>query len=69
MYEIFDTVEGKTTATSSNGTFVSLDDGTYGWIKKLYIPTGRDVVCTVQGIRENGFLILVLDSVRYPSAA
>ena len=69
MYEVFDTVEGKTIATSSNGTFIGLDDGVTGWIKKLYIPAGRDVVCTVVGVRDNGFLILALDSVRYPSAA
>jgi len=69
MYEIFDTVEGVTVATSSNGTFVNLANGVVGWIKSLYIPAGREVVCTVQSVRENGFLILMLDSVRYSSAA
>ena len=69
MYEKFDSVIGVTTCRSGNGTFVELDGGQTAWINRVCLPEGLNVICTVHGIKENGFPILNLDSVNYEDVA
>ena len=69
MIEKFDCISGTVSGTSSQGTFVNLPEGKTGWIGKLKLPYGIPVMCTVSGIRENGFVFLTLDSVNYREAA
>lgn len=69
MYEKYDTVIGITAGASSKGTFVELIGGKNGWISRVYLPRGVSVLCTVYEVKEDGFPILNLDSVRYKEAA
>ena len=69
MFEKYDNVIGTTTCASSKGTFVELVGGQIGWISRVHLPSGVSVICTVYGIKEDGFPILNLDSVRYQEAA
>ena len=69
MIEKFDCITGTTAGTSSNGTFVNLPKGKFGWIGKTHLPNGIQVMCTVSGVKEDGFLYLTLDSVLYQEAA
>ena len=68
MFEKYDSVIGVTAESSSKGTFVDLVDGYVGWISKKYIPKGMTVMCTVCKVKEDGFPILSLDSIRYAEA-
>lgn len=65
MFEKFDTVIGVTSDATSKGTFVDLVNGYVGWINKKYVPKGMTVICTVSRVKEDGFPILSLDSIRY----
>ena len=67
MIERYDSVIAKTTKATGKGTFVEFASGETGWISKAYLPDGLDVVCTVLYVKEDGFPILLLDSVRYAS--
>ena len=69
MLEKYDNVSGRTTCTSQSGTFVELTNGQNGWIGKVRLPIGVDVICTVYAVKDDGFAILNLDSVRYAEAA
>ena len=69
MMEKFDCITGTTAGNSSKGTFVNLPDGKIGWIAKTYLPCGINVMCTVSGVNEDGFIFLTLDSVLYQEAA
>ena len=68
MIEKFDCILGTTAEKSSKGTFVNLSEGKNGWIEKAYLPYGVQVMCTVSGVKEDGFLFLTLDSVLYREA-
>lgn len=65
MLEKYDCINAITTGASGKGTFVKLKDGCSGWISKAVLPQGLNVICTVLFIKEDGFPILTLDSVRY----
>ena len=69
MFEKYDSVIGTTTCASSKGTFVELIGGQNGLINRVCIPSGVSVVCTVYGVKEDGFTILNLDSVWYEEVA
>ena len=69
MIERFDCITGTTAGNSSKGTFVNLPEGKTGWIGKAYLPCGIQVMCTVSGVKEDGFIFLTLDSVEYPEVA
>ena len=69
MIEKFDCITGTTSGTSSKGTFVNLPGGKIGWIGKAYLPYGVRVMCTVSGVKEDGFVFLTLDSAIYQEAA
>ncbi len=69
MFEKYDSIIGTTTCASSKGTFVELTDGRSGWINQVHLPSGVSVICTVYAVKEDGFPILTLDSVRYEEAA
>ena len=69
MIEKFDCITGTTAGISGNGTFVNLSGGKTGWIGKTYLPYGVQVVCTVSGVKDDGFVFLTLDSVLYQEAA
>ena len=69
MIEKFDCIAGTTTGNSSKGTFVNLPEGKTGWISKAHLPYGVQVMCTVSGVKEDGFVFLALDSVLYQEAA
>ena len=69
MIEKFDCITGTTAGNSSKGTFVNLPGGKTGWIGKAYLPYGVQVMCTVSGVKEDGFVFLTLDSVLYREAA
>lgn len=68
MYEKYDTVFAVTVDTSSKGTFVELASGEHGWIR-CHLPRGVRVMATVLHIKDDGFLILALDSVQQASIA
>ena len=68
MFEKYDSVIGITTGASARGTFVELAEGRTGWISRICLQQGLKVVCTVSSIKEDGFPILNLDSVRYAEA-
>lgn len=68
MVEKYDSVIGTTTSASSKGTFVELASGRSGWINRVHLPSGVTVLCTVYDVKEDGFPILNLDSVRYAEA-
>lgn len=68
MLEKYDSVSGIISGSSSKGTFVYLDNGAVGWIKKQHLPANTRVVCSVLSIKDDGFAILGLDSVQYDVA-
>lgn len=68
MLEKYDSVSGVISGSSNNGTFVYLDNGAVGWIKKKQLPTNTRVVCSVLSVKDDGFAILGLDSVVYDVA-
>ena len=68
MLEQFDCVSAKTTGASAKGTFVETENGVKGWISHRVLPKGLEVICTVHRVKEDGFPILLLDSVVYPAA-
>lgn len=68
MLEKYDSVSGIISGSSSKGTFVYLDNGAVGWIKKQHLPTNTRVVCSVLSVKDDGFAILGLDSVQYDVA-
>lgn len=68
MFEKYDSVIGTTIGTSSKGTFVEISGGQTGWINRVRLPMGVSVVCTVYGVKDDGFPILNLDSVGYEAA-
>lgn len=65
----YDSITGRTTGASSNGTFVETSTGVTGWIPKIFLPKNSQVMCSVSGVKEDGFIFLVLDSVIYPEVA
>lgn len=69
MIEKFDCITGTTAGISSKGTLVNLPEGKTGWIGKAYLHYGVRVMCTVSGVKEDGFVFLTLDSVLYQEAA
>lgn len=68
MIEKYDCVTATTTGASSKGTFVELKDGKVGWISRTFLPNGINVICTVVHVKDDGFPILMLDSVQYTVA-
>lgn len=68
MVEKFDCVNATTTWASEKGTFVEFENGNSGWISRVFLPEGLNVICTVLHVKEDGFPILVLDSVKYQAA-
>ena len=69
MIEKFDCIIGITSGASRKGTFVNLPEGKTGWIGNVYLPNGVQVICTVSGVKEDGFVFLTLDSANYREAA
>ena len=69
MIERFDCITGTTAENSNKGTFVNLPEGKIGWIGDVHLPYGVQVMCTVSGVKEDGFVFLTLDSVLYQEAA
>ena len=69
MISKFDFVAGRTTDASRSGTFVRLAGGDLGWIGGIYLPKDTCVMCSVSGVKEDGFVYLALDSVVYSEAA
>lgn len=69
MIEKFDCITGTTAGNSSKGTFVNLPEGKTGWIGETHLPYGVQVMCTVSGVKEDGFVFLSLDSVLYREVA
>lgn len=68
MFEKYDSVIGTTTGAPGKGTFVELEGGYIGWINRVCLQKGLTVICTVYGLKGDGFPILNLDSVRYAEA-
>lgn len=68
MIEKFDCVNATTTWVSEKGTFVEFENGNSGWISRAFLPEGLNVICTVLHVKEDGFLISALDSVKYQAA-
>lgn len=68
MINKYDCVTATTTGATTKGTLVEFENGEVGWISRAFLPNGLNVVCTVLCVKENGFPILALDSVRYAAA-
>ena len=69
MIEKYDCITGKTTGSSSKGTFIELQGGKTGWIGNTFLPSGLQVMCTVSDVKGDGFVFLTLDSVLYQEVA